>query len=274
MIARARPKAIFLVPASLGILALVFHSSGAAAQDRTPVTRPAPHQPHGEEKRSTIPKGSIRIKNRDSSTLLSLSLTSDGGVPDVVARGVRSGASVVVQLPNTGECIYDIEARFEDWSWVRVPSFDLCKDPTLNVGESSSAASAPAKAAEAVSSAPAAASGARSASPAKVASIKPSASVKSAARLSSGVEKQTAPSRERVRVENHRSTMLLLLTLAIRGESRHVVAERVPSGASVVVALPEPGKCVYDIEGDFADNSWTSIPGFNLCKDHTLNFLN
>ena len=99
-----------------------------------------------------IPKGSIRIENRDSSTLLSLSLSSDGGVPDVVAQNVPSGASVVVALPKTGECVYDVEARFEDWSWSRVPRFDLCKDQTLNVGESSSAASAPAEAVEAVSS--------------------------------------------------------------------------------------------------------------------------
>ena len=35
---------------------------------------------------------------------------------------------------------------------------------------------------------------------------------------------------------------------------------------------PRPGKCVYDIEGEFADNYGTSIPGFDLCKDPTLKF--
>ena len=70
-----------------------------------------------------IPKGSIRIENHDSSTLLSLSLSSDGGDPDVVAQNVPSGASVIVALPKAGECVYDVEARFEDWSWSTVPKF-------------------------------------------------------------------------------------------------------------------------------------------------------
>ena len=56
--------------------------------------------------------------NRDSSTLVSLSLSNNGGDPDVVAQNVPSGASVIVALPKSGVCVYDVEARFEDWSYV------------------------------------------------------------------------------------------------------------------------------------------------------------
>ena len=62
------------------------------------------------------------------------------------------------------------------------------------------------------------------------------------------------------------------LTLAIRGETPHLVAQIVASGASVTVALPEAGKCVYDVKGEFADNYGTSLPGFDLCKNPTLKF--
>jgi hypothetical protein len=248
MIASTWRRGICLAVASLGTLACVLECPGAAAQDRAPAEHAALRRPQGAENGPAIPKGSIRIVNHDSSTLVSLALSKDGLDSDTIAQNVPSGGSVVVALPNADECVYDVEASFEDWSYLTEPSFDLCKDQTLNIGENPSA-------------------------PAKPTATAPSASAKTVAALHpSGEEKPPVAAKTRISIENHRHSTLLTLTLAIRGETPHLVAQIVASGATVTIALPEAGKCVYDVKGEFADNYGTSLPGYDLCKEPTLKF--
>jgi hypothetical protein len=266
MMAPAWRQAMALTVAGLGTLAFGLELPSAAAQDLAPAKHSARRLASGVEKGPAIPKGSIRIKNSDSSTLLSVSLASKGDDPDVVAQSVPSGRSVIVPLPKAGECVYDIEGKFEDWSSVSVPGVDLCKDQTLNIGEPPpAAASEPSTPAKVPASVPS--------TSVKTTVAAPSASAKTmAARRPSGEEKQPVASNGRIRIENHRRSTLLTLLLTVRGETPHLVAQLVEGGASVVVGLPEAGKCVYDVQGEFADNYGTSLPGFDLCKEPTLKF--
>ena len=248
MIASTWRQAFGLVVASLGTLACALECPVAAAQDRAPAEHAAARRPQGGESEPAIPKGSIRIVNHDSSTLVSLALSNNGLDSDTIAQNVPSGGSVVVALPNPDECVYDVEASFEDWSFLSVPAFDLCQDQTLNIGENPSA-------------------------PAKPTAVPPAASTKTVAALHpAGEEKPPAASKTRISIENHRHSTLLTLLLTVRGGPAHLVAQIVPSGASVTIALPEAGKCVYDVTGEFADNYGTSLPGFDFCKEPTLKF--
>lgn len=252
MIAPTWRHAMALAVASLGALAFVLEFAGAAAQDLAPAKRAVSRHAPGEANGQMIPKGSIRVANRDRSTLVSVLLSNDGFDPDVVAQNVPSGVWVIVALPKPDVCVYDVEARFEDWSWITVPSFDLCKDRTLNIGDALPIAEI---------------------KPFMATPAAPAASAKTEAALRpSGEEKLPVESKVRIRIENDRHSTLLSLSLAVRGETPHVVTQIVASGASVTVALPEAGKCVYDVKGEFADNYGTSLPGFDLCKDPTLKF--
>lgn len=280
MTASAWRQARVFILASAGALAVVHGFPSAAAREHAPLKRAAASSRRKVATRSKIRTGHIRIENHEASTLLSLSLAAGDNEPNVVATGVPSGGSVVVALPKAGKCVYDIKASFEDWSWVQASGLDLCKDKTLKLGESAKKApSAPARAAKlhpasaAAERGPAAKVARRRASaphnpvrrPARAARIARTEPLKARRRS------MTAAAGRRIRVENHHRSTLLTLTFAVRGTA-HLEAQLLPSGASTTVALPKAGHCIYDVQVEFADDSGFALPGYNLCKNPTLNF--
>lgn len=73
-----------------------------------------------------------------------------------------------------------------------------------------------------------------------------------------------------LRIENKRAVALTELTITAKdGAGRFVLAKDIPARTVISRTVPRAA-CIYDVKGEFADQSTVVAQDMNLCGQHTI----
>ncbi len=92
------------------------------------------------------------------------------------------------------------------------------------------------------------------------------------------VKKKVAASRDasKVNVVNKRSATLVELSVTSKSAASaqpQIVASGLIAGKRKTSNLAKRGGCIYDVSGEFDDESTIEVAGMDLCKDTTINLV-